>query len=205
MPAALVVTPRKHPRQARSMATVDAILTAATRILVEDGYAKTTTNRIAEIAGVSIGSLYQYFPNKDAIVDALGERHDQQVLAILQDKLPGLVGVGLPIAARELVTALLECHMLEPELHRVLIEQVPRVGDMDRVRNTLRTAGKLVHTYLQIRKDDLRVKNIELAVFIVVHAVEVLCHSATLEHPEYLKGNLLVDEVTDLIVRYLQD
>ncbi len=62
------VNPRKKPRQARAQATVDAILQAAAHILVEQGFEGFNTNAVAERAGVSVGSLYQYFPNKDAII-----------------------------------------------------------------------------------------------------------------------------------------
>ena len=68
-------TPRKRPRQQRSQATWAAILDAATQLFQRLGYAGTTTNRVAELAGVSIGSLYQYFPDKDALLLALAERH----------------------------------------------------------------------------------------------------------------------------------
>ena len=64
----LRTVPRKLPRQDRSRATVDAILEAAARVLVKEGFERTTTNRVAEAAGVSVGSLYQYFPNKEAIL-----------------------------------------------------------------------------------------------------------------------------------------
>src|SRR3546814_9174202 len=65
--------PRKLPRQERSKATVEAILIAATQVLIEDGYERATTARVAERAGVSVGSLYQYFPNKEALVGTLVE------------------------------------------------------------------------------------------------------------------------------------
>ena len=73
------VSPRKLPRQARSQATVDALLDATAQVLVERGYARTTTNAVAERAGVSVGSLYQYFPNKDALITALQQRHVRQM------------------------------------------------------------------------------------------------------------------------------
>lgn len=72
--------PRKKPQQRRSKATVDALLEATAQILVSHGYQKASTNRIAERAGVSIGSLYEYFPNKDALVTALIERNTYDVL-----------------------------------------------------------------------------------------------------------------------------
>ena len=72
---------RKSPTQARAEHTVDAILEAAAQILQSDGEEKLNTNRIAERAGFSIGTLYQYFADKEAIVAALAERERDKVLA----------------------------------------------------------------------------------------------------------------------------
>ena len=72
--------PRKKPRQDRSVATVDAILDATARVLTTTGYDRASTNRVAMAAGVSVGSLYQYFPSKEALVLALIERHSSQML-----------------------------------------------------------------------------------------------------------------------------
>lgn len=74
---------RKAPQQARSRATIDAILDAAAHILGERGWEGLTTNGVAQAAGTSIGSLYQYFPNKLALIDAVRRRHFDDVLAVL--------------------------------------------------------------------------------------------------------------------------
>src|SRR5262249_62418487 len=78
------LSPRKTPRQDRSRATVEALLEATAHILVRDGYARLTTNRIAERAGVNIASLYQYFPGKEAIVAELRRRHGDEQRAELR-------------------------------------------------------------------------------------------------------------------------
>ena len=75
MSAEVPEAPRKRPTQRRARATVDAILLAAAHILKTEGGEHASTNRIAELAGVSIGSLYQYFPNKESVIAALRERH----------------------------------------------------------------------------------------------------------------------------------
>jgi AcrR family transcriptional regulator len=67
---------------------VDSILDAAARVLRKHGYEEATTNRVAEVAGVSVGSLYQYFPNKEALVHALIERHDAAMWAVFTDHAP---------------------------------------------------------------------------------------------------------------------
>src|SRR5690348_2503051 len=89
--------PRKKPQQERSRATIDAILTATTRILVRDGFDHASTNRIAEAAGVSIGSLYQYFPSKEALVAALVERHIEEMtreIVVAMDEVAALPLAG---------------------------------------------------------------------------------------------------------------
>ena len=78
--------PRKQPRQQRAVETRQAILGAAARIFAEYGYAAGTTNRIAEAADLSIGSLYQYFPNKDAILSALTDAHVDAGAALLRER-----------------------------------------------------------------------------------------------------------------------
>src|SRR5438445_2470695 len=75
--------PRKNASQERSRATVDALVEATARILVKEGFDKASTNRIAEVAGVSVGSLYQYYPGKEALVAAVIERHNQQIMQVV--------------------------------------------------------------------------------------------------------------------------
>ena len=83
----LQTNPRKSASQERSRATVDALLEATARVLMKEGYDRASTNRIAEVAGVSIGSLYQYFPSKEALVAAVIDRHTQQVSQVTRNAL----------------------------------------------------------------------------------------------------------------------
>lgn len=85
----------RKPQQTRSKATVDAIIEAAVIAVAERGTAATTTRHVAEIAGVSVGSLYEYFPNKEALFDAVGERFVEETMAMILPLMPKLV--RLPI------------------------------------------------------------------------------------------------------------
>jgi AcrR family transcriptional regulator len=78
---------RREPKQRRARQTVEAVLDAVVRILKREGVNAVTTNRIAEVAGVSIGSVYQYFPDKRAIFVALHERHIEQIDRVVEGKL----------------------------------------------------------------------------------------------------------------------
>ena len=114
---------RKEPRQARSRATVEAIVDAGARVLAEDGWAAFTTNRVAERAGASIGSLYQYFPDKLPLVEAIRRRHLDDCLAALRRTLAS--GKPLDDFAAEWVDALIEAHSIHPRLHRILLDEAP--------------------------------------------------------------------------------
>lgn len=112
--------PRKKPRQERSLVTYDAILEAATRIFGERGYAGANTNDIAELAGVSIGSLYQYFPNKDALVGALQSHHKREIGAAVKTVLEAAPGKSLRETLAALVSAWFAIHLRDVRFHRRL-------------------------------------------------------------------------------------
>lgn len=194
---------RRRPKQERARLTVEAILEATELVLVSDGYDKTTTNRIAEVAGVGIGSLYEYFSNKESIVAALIERHAEQMLAVFQSTLPALGEVPLPVGMRELIEASVEAHAVAPVLHKVLVEQVPRVGDLERIGVVESRIANLVREYLQSYRDEIRPKDLSLAAFVVVQAVESLIHATVVDRTEYLHDGRLVDEATALVLGYL--
>ena len=118
---------RKEPKQERSRDTVEAILQATARILGRRGWAGLTTNQAAEVAGVSIGSLYQYFPNKLALIEAVRRRHFQDLLTALRaanDK-------SKPRAQRieGVVAGMIRAHARDPAVHRALLEEAPRSRD----------------------------------------------------------------------------
>lgn len=116
---------RKAPRQARSRATVENITQAGTRILSESGWAAFTTNKVAELAGVSIGSLYQYFPDKISLVDAIRRRHLDDCLAVMRTSRTD--GLSAEQFAQNLVKAMVAAHSINPGLHRVLLDEAPNV------------------------------------------------------------------------------
>jgi AcrR family transcriptional regulator len=111
---------RKEPRQARSRATVEAIVQAGAHILGARGWSGFTTNEVADAAGASIGSLYQYFPNKLALVAAIRRKHFDDVLAVLQQA--GENRISPEQRVDGLVQGMIAVHGLDPALHRVLLD-----------------------------------------------------------------------------------
>ncbi len=120
---------RKAPLQGRSRVMVSIILEAATRVLVKTGWAKFTTNQVASIAGVSIGSIYQYFPNKLAIAEAIRQQHLATILQVLEtannQKVKVSSGDHLTERVEGLIDGIIAAHCIHPILHRILLDEVP--------------------------------------------------------------------------------
>ncbi|SCB42141.1 TetR/AcrR family transcriptional regulator [Rhizobium multihospitium] len=114
---------RKEPSQARSRATVDAIVESGARVLGERGWAGFTTNTVAAVAGISIGSLYQYFPDKLSLVEAIRRRHLDDSMAVMRSVRPD--GLSPVEFATQLVRAVVAAHSVYPRLHRVLLDEAP--------------------------------------------------------------------------------
>jgi len=116
------LTPRKEPRQERARLTVEAILTAARELFGKRGYAVVTTNHIAARAGVSIGSLYQYFPNKETILIRLVEDHLHDVNDQIEAALTDFANPAVPFteALENLFRRSLALHEEDPDFHRML-------------------------------------------------------------------------------------
>jgi AcrR family transcriptional regulator len=203
----LMTNPRKQPSQDRSRATVDALIEATARILVRESFDKASTNRIAEQAGVSIGSLYQYFPSKEALVAAVIDRHKQELMQVARDALARVGKLPLEEAVRELVALAVATHRINPRLHRVLAEQIPRTGRLRNVEAFNRENYALFRAYLADHRAEIRAVDLDLAAFVCVTSIEALTHTAVLHRPEMLSEDAsegLVDEATRLIVRYLR-
>ncbi len=148
--------------QKRSRVTVNALLEATARFLVREGFDKASTDRIAEVAGVSVGSLYQNFPGKEAIVAALIDRHDQQVMQAVRGELAEAAGLPLDQAVRKLVGVAVRAHRIDPTLHRVLAEQIPRVGRLENVQTFNRENYALFAAYLELHRDEIRAVDLDL-------------------------------------------
>jgi AcrR family transcriptional regulator len=203
----LRTSPRKSASQERSRVTVNTILEATARVLMKEGYDRASTNKIAAVAGVAIGSIYQYFPSKEALVAAVSERHSHEVLQLMRNALVKVAARPIEVAAREFVSIAIDAHFVNPKLHRVLAEQVPRIGRLENVEAIHQDIYALIQGYLDAHRDEIDVADLDVAAFICVTAVDALTHAAVLRRPDILTGEKaekFLDEVTDLVIRYLQ-
>lgn len=192
---------RKRPQQERSRQMVERIVDAGRRVLVEQGYERTTTNRVADAAGISPGSLYQYFPNKQAVLDAVIDRYSSD----FADQVAALVMPPMdsdPVAAvRATFSGLLDVLEANKEYVRLLAEQIPQSQTGERTGQLERRIRDLVGAYLSFAPSRERIAPTASA-WILVRMVEHLSVRYVLESPA-IPRDQMVDEVVSLVLAHL--
>lgn len=197
--------PRNSPRQQRSRETYERVLDVAAKTFEERGYTGTTTNKVAEAAGISIGTLYHYFPDKDALLYSLAERHlagaresMMAVFARLRESAPGLeesLRAGIEVNVR--------LHVEEPQLHRLLYDSAPRSEEL---LKRLRAANAAIADEVErhFERLDVAKTNRKLVASMVVSGIEAQVHAAIIDAREPVECELLIETLTRLWVRALE-
>jgi AcrR family transcriptional regulator len=196
------IDPRRKPRQVRAELTRDRILTAAAHVFSEHGYAAGTTNRIAERARVSIGSLYQYFPNKDAVLAELMVRHIDRGSWTDADRLDLSPGT-LESVVRALVRDAIDNHRDDPRLLRIMIEEGQLSAEL---RETITRHGEQRVAQVRdvfARHPDVDVRDLDAAVDLVVFTVELNTHRLA-AFPQPVAMETFENELVDMVTRYLR-
>jgi AcrR family transcriptional regulator len=180
---------------------VERIITAGHTVLLQRGYEATTTNHIATAAGISPGSLYQYFPDKNAIIDLIIDRYAGELSTRMSRAFLGALGSRPRDGVRMTVTAMLDAFDENPGLLRVLIEQVPRSNDSPRALFARRMDDMVATAILSYPGRDTT-RPVDTISWILVRTVEHVTISYVLERPP-LDRATVIDELTELITGYL--
>jgi len=200
------VQPRRRPRQARARETVTAILQAAIELAAEHGYDRVTTNAIADRAGVSIGSLYQYFPNKDAILVSLFEQHRREVRDVVESAMRRLEDPAIPFqqAMRSFFRDQLAAHDANPRLNRVISENLyyPAIVAAAQSEDGDETLGRVVG--LLAVRPDVKVRDLTTAGFILMQTVGALSRWLAHEAPATLDKQLFIEQAVKMLDQYVR-
>ncbi len=198
------VKPRKIPRQERAMVTVDAIFEAASQVFSENGY-DVTTDKIAERAGVSIGTLYQYFPNKDAILFGLWRRHIVEAEAMVDSFMEEFLNNHEKDAnmIRVVVDYMIAIHQENPGQHRLFSDEMPRPPVIiERIKEFEEKCSRNFETLLKLA-DNMRIKNLAVGSRIIYQTLERLVHYYILYNYESMDQEEFAEELCDMINRYI--
>ncbi|MDB4989858.1 MAG: uidR [Myxococcaceae bacterium] len=187
---------RKIPRQSRAHATVDAILEAAAQLLSAHPERDFDTNKLAEHAGVSVGTLYQYFPNKGAVLRALIERQASRKLDGLQSLLQALGASSLAQQVEQAIDFIIDSKRENLRLEQALYLHFHRFGDpaaIAALESPALTALSRITGGRPLRS------------FVLLHAVRAALLAASVDHPESLTDGSLRAELVTLATGCLRD
>jgi AcrR family transcriptional regulator len=202
MTASTPPAPRRRPKQRRSQEIVAAILEAGRRLLGEEGPGALTTNRIAERAGVSIGSVYRYFPNKAAVVAAICEDETRQEASQLADATWPFETLSLEEALERLVDFQVERHRRLIEMGGDFYRDSHRAYSLARAVGLGRVEGR-IRAVLARHADRVRVRDLDQGAYLVVRGVSAILRATVDERPEKLAEPAFRRELIDLMVRYV--
>ena len=192
---------RKSPLQTRARQTVGFILDAAAYILAERGLDGFTTNHIAERAGVNISSLYQYFPNKLAILEALQARHIAAPDVSYAQGIERLRDQPLQEVVRSIVDVALDMHAANPAMQRLFLDALPRQTRRLHDDFEANRIAKLAAILLPKSRAN---QNPEMMLFIARHALTWVVHEAVCDRPEWLTDSAFREELVTLLVSFLR-
>jgi len=196
---------RKKPRQGRSEYTVGIILDAAIRILKKDGYAKLNTNLVAEVAGVSIGTLYQYFQNKEAIVSAVWDRLSREMRELTMEKMSDVYHLSLSRILKEMISYIVEAHRIDIKLHKILLTEVPQVELYYINKRAENENCQALRELILFKKDEVRENlDIDLALRLIHALIENIIHNGVVSNTEILHSDQLIDEMHYMVMAYLE-
>jgi len=193
---------RKSPKQKRSKLTVNALLEATTRILIQEGIEGLTTNRVAEIAGVSIGSLYQYFPNKMTLIAALIEQHVAYELKTLTNLyIFWNKPIGEPLV-RALIEKFIQIHLKDLKLTKLLHEQVSFLECRSALRKATKQFEKIIVKMLDSHfQSNLSLSSLETKAFVLVNSIDAVVQLSLAENPERLGTPVFLDELVNMAMQ----
>lgn len=203
MPRPPPTEPRKQPRQARSRALVEAVLDATERVLAQEGPEHASTTRIAEVAGVSVGSLYQYFPSRQALLAAVIERRVERDEQRLHAHMAELHDAPLATVLRAGARFLVEVYRREPELYRAMVDEMDEVAREQRVQQMLDDATARTVALLEPHREALAVDDVALAAYVLTTAQVAVVRDALHRRPELLEDERLPELLGTLAVRML--
>ncbi len=178
---------------------VAALLEATARILAADGWAALTTNRVARQAGVSVGSLYQYFPNKEALVAGLIERWVDETGERLVEQARSLAELPVERCVHHIVQSALAASREGEPLFRSVLAQLPPTGALEPFERLNRRLADALADWIAHRRSELEVEDPSLAAYVLVTALDGAIDHALLFRPELLDSQRFARQLEHLV------
>jgi AcrR family transcriptional regulator len=199
------ITPRKEPNQERAKETVETIVAATAHILEKDGFENISTNKIAEKAGVSIGSLYQYFPTKDAIFNFMMERYVKSQTSLIDGLLENRdTSMELRSTIGLIISAILETKRKQAKFNKLFVQKLMSFTAYEALNRQDEHLIALFKRHLEPHRREIRTDNLELQLYFVIQAVKMLPTALLFQDRFNFRDKAVDEELTELVYSYLR-
>ena len=205
MPKKSGPSPRKAPKQERSKSLVESIVIAATRVFRKIEFHVATTNTIAEVAGVSVGSLYQYFPNKDSLVGLLVDRRINEQLTVLEELLNNSENKSIEEIFEKIIRMFAQDSFKNRTFLRTLYDRGMVLGMVPAVVKTRKKACLLLEDFLTRKYGSrLQVANIPRAAFCLVNGtLGIITAAVVMTDSDPIEDEKLIQDLISLSMKFL--
>jgi AcrR family transcriptional regulator len=194
---------RRSPRQARAKQTIDVVVEAAARVFTEVGLEQATTNRIAEVAGVSVGSLYQYFPSKHALLSAIFDRESERLQQAFL-RIAGERGLDdVPAVIRAYVAETLDVFERNAPLYRMLLEEVPRFAGLGPTHEVDVRAARALRLLLEAARARIAPVDLDVASRLLVRTLRYNTLAVLREPLVGQARDAFIEELSAMLANYL--
>jgi AcrR family transcriptional regulator len=197
-------TSRRRPKQARAEFALDSIMEAAARTLEAHGKAGLTTQRVADTAGFSIGAIYQYFPNKEGLIEALARRELERLTAMMKEALVQPAPFGTGLNARRMIRVVAAFIGDRPRLYGILRAEWADAAPDSPLGQGMRRYFELISGTLNRENPDLGKRiGTDEARFVLFRAISGVLLATAMERPQYFGTDAFEDEMVRLILGFL--
>jgi AcrR family transcriptional regulator len=197
-------SPRKRPKQARSRSLVGSVVTATIRILRTSGFDRSTMVRIAEVAGVSVGSLYQYFPNKETLVAEVIHSEVNLLVRMIEEKAGGMGSEKIDRVVDVLVRTVLEFFVQEKKLHKAISGPILSLGQVETVIAGRRRVGELIERLLKERGSEVEIRDCYLAAYTIINVLMGVVEAILYDEMSEAFQENLIQESQRIVRNYLK-
>jgi len=203
MPRAARTVPRRKPRQKRAEDTVVVLIEATERVVSKVGFHAATTNHIAKTAGVSIGTLYHYFPTKEALVSAVVHRMWEGELTAVMTHANAFAEAPLADAIRLAVRALCEEIARKMPLYRHWYTEASHLGDLQTGLGMTDQAIAFIQSVLEAKRSEVRPRDLRFAADLTVKTALAMARTGARDYEAQLQNGELAEELAEMLSRYL--
>lgn len=195
---------RKAPKQQRAQQTVDRIIQTATDLIIENGMENLSTNKIASASNINISSIYQYFPNKEAIITAIVENNTQKMIEVMDDALEELTDLPIKEVTIRWLNAAIDFYRSSEGLYPEMLKNYSSPSSFPGIELIERRLIEAARKFTMRRLDRIAVEDINVAIYVGFNSAMLVLAKHLIDPNSYLKDEEVIAGIAEMLSSYFE-